>query len=35
MSMADRLDHEKTAAESHCCCDRNIVMSVSNEEKKN
>jgi hypothetical protein len=23
MSMADRLDHEKTPAESHYCCDRN------------
>jgi len=34
MLMADRLDHEKTAAESHYCCDRNIVMSVSNEGKK-
>ena len=30
MSIADRLDHEKAAAESHYCCDRNIVMSVSN-----
>jgi hypothetical protein len=33
MSMAARLDHEKTAAESHYCCDRNIVMSASNEKK--
>jgi hypothetical protein len=34
MSMVDRLDHEKTATETHYCCDRNIVMSVSNDEKK-
>jgi len=34
MLMAARLDHEKTAAESHYCCDRNIIMSVSNEGKK-
>lgn len=34
MSIADRLDHENTAAESHYCYDRNIVMSVSNGGKK-
>jgi hypothetical protein len=32
--MADRLDHERTAAERHYCCDRNIVTSVLNEGKK-
>ena len=34
MLVANRLAHEKTAAESHYCRDGNIVKSMSNEGKE-